>query len=433
MRRQPRPEPPLDPRWLDSLVQHCSELRGGGARFEDLFLEQRLELRAAVRAGEFEVETGRLEGVAARWRSPARVILRARTGISAATIGQLLTDRSHGPTTPSGRPLPAPELDPPRGWLDWAREVAGRLEPLQGIVRYVSRRAAIVRRDGWRAVSTPALARIELGGESPSALLTVWGHPQTGAWLQMLLERRLHKTWVPESGTRLPVLFSAGTAGALIHEIVGHMAESDLVTNGSSPLAGLVGATIGPGTLEIVDDPTRFDLAGAFDVDDEGIPAAPVAVVAAGCFERFLCDREGARALHGEPGRGRRASWSRPPVARLSNLVVSAGTTAPEALEGDLDHGLVVTRIAGATVDPSSWRLVLRVERGWEVRNGRRRRPLAPCELTGSVMQVLATIDPRIGNDPTPDWRLGWCIKDGLPLATGSETPSLLIQRLEVL
>jgi PmbA protein len=182
-----------------------------------------------------------------------------------------------------------------------------------------------------------------------------------------------------------------------------------------------------------VDDPTRFDLPGAFNIDDEAMPAVPIAVVKQGRFERFLCDREGGRLLGCDPGRGRRATWSRPPVARLSNLVIGAGEVAPEDFEADLDHGLVVTQLGGATVDPVSSQTVLRIERGWEIRHGRRRRSLASCELTGSVVEILANIDPRIGSDPTPDWRLGWCVKDGVPLPTGSEAPSLLVTRLEVL
>jgi predicted Zn-dependent protease len=120
-------------------------------------------------------------------------------------------------------------------------------------------------------------------------------------------------------------------------------------------------------------------------------------------------------------------------VSRQSNLVITPGKFLPEELEGDLDHGLVVTRVGGATVDPVSSRMVLRVERGWEIRHGRRRRPLAPCELTGGALEILGRIDPRVGADPIVDWRLGWCVKDGLPLATGTEAPSLLVDRLEVL
>jgi predicted Zn-dependent protease len=76
---------------------------------------------------------------------------------------------------------------------------------------------------------------------------------------------------------------------------------------------------------------------------------------------------------------------------------------------------------------------VLRVERGWEIRRGKRRRPLLPFELTGDVLDILAHIDSRVGNDPTTDWRLGWCVKDGVPLATGSEAPTLIVHHLEVL
>lgn len=429
----PRPEPPLDPRWLDLLAERCADLRGGGARFEDLYLEQRLEMRAVSTAGELQVETCRLEGGAARWRSPSRVALHARTGISTSAIGDLLARQADRVALPPARPLPSAELDPPRRWLEWAREVASRLAPAPSVVRYIARRAAVVRSDGWTPVSSPALVRVERGGDHPTALLAVWGHPQLRHWLASLLEPSPGKVWGPSPGTQLPVLFSGGTAGTLLHELIGHLAESDLVASAASPLAGLMGATITAPTLDIADDPTRSDLAGAFDHDDEGVVARPVALVVAGRLQGFLCDREGGRRLGLEPGRGRRPGWSKPPVTRQSNLVIAPGKYLPEELEGGLEHALVVTRIGGATVDPVSSRTVLRVEQGWEVRHGRRRRPLAPCELTGGALEILGRIDPRIGSDPTADWRLGWCVKDGVPLATGSEAPTLLVQSLEVL
>jgi hypothetical protein len=433
MRQVPRPETPLDPRWLQLLSERCAELRGGGARFEDLYLEQRLEVRVVATGNDLQVESCRLEGAAARWRSPSRVILHARTGLSTSAVAELLGRQADRVSLPRSRPLPTAEMDPPRPWLDWAREVACRLHPAPSVIRYLSRRAAVVHSDGWVPVSSPALVRIERSGEEPTALLAVWGHPQLGHRLSELLEPAPNKTWEPDPGSQLPVLFTSGTAGTLMHELVGHMVESDLVTAGASPLAGLKGATITAPALDIFDDPTRADLAGAFDHDDEGVDARRVPLIESGRLRAFLCDREGGRRLGSEPGRGRRAGWNRPPVSRQSNLVVAPGKYLPEELEGDLDHALVVTRIGGATVDPVSSRTVLRVERGWEVRHGRRRRPLAPCELTGGTLEILARIDSRIGSDPTADWRLGWCVKDGLPLATGTEAPTLLVERLEVL
>ena len=433
MRRAPHSQPPLDPKWLDQLTQRCNDLRGGGARFEDLYIEQRLELKAAVTGDQIELEECRLEGAAARWRSASRMVLHARTGLSASAIGELLAQHADRVAMPPVRPTTMAEMTPPRVWLDWARQVGSRLAPNPSVVRFLNRRSAVVRRDGWVAISSPAHVRIERSGEAPSALLAVWGHPSVGDWIHELAEEAPKKTWQPNPGTVLPVLFSAGTAGVLVHELVGHMAESDLISTNASPLKDLVGAIVSTGTLNITDDPTRTDLAGAFDYDDEGVRAKPIQLIRAGKFERFLCDREGGRHLATDAGRGRRATWSRPPVARLSNLVIAAGETKAEDMEADLDQGIVVTRIGGATVDPISSRLVLRIERGWEIRHGRRRRPLAPCELTGSVMEVLTNVDPRIGSDPTPDWRLGWCLKDGYPLATGSEAPSLLVRRLEIL
>ncbi len=433
MRQTPRFETPIDPKWLQLLAERCTDLRGGGARFEDLYLEQRLETRVVASAGELQVESCRLEGAAARWRSPSRLVLHARTGISTPAIAELLARQADRVTLPPSRPAPGAEMDPPRKWMEWACEITSRLAPAPSVVRFLSRRAAVVRDSGWVGVASAPLVRVERSDDQPIALLAVWGHPQLGHWLSEVLEPRPSKCWEPEPGTRLPVLLTAGTAGTLLHELIGHLAESDLVAIGSSPLARLMGATITATTLEIIDDPTRADLPGYFNHDDEGVEARPVPLVESGRLQRFLCDREGARQLGGEPGRGRRADWNRPPVTRQSNLIVAPGKFLPEELECDLEHGLVVTRIGGATVDPLSARTVLRVERGWELRHGRRRRPLAPCELTGGALEILAGIDPRIGSDPTADWRLGWCVKDGAPLATGSESPSLIVEGLEVL
>ena len=65
MRHVAHSEPPLDSKWLHLLAERCSDLRGGGARFEDLYLEQRLEVRAVSEGSHVRVESCRLEG--GRW------------------------------------------------------------------------------------------------------------------------------------------------------------------------------------------------------------------------------------------------------------------------------------------------------------------------------------------------------------------------------
>ena len=427
---RPSPSPPFDPRWLDELAEGCRKLRGAHPRFEDLFLERRLEIRVAAGS---EVASCRIEGSAARWRFPTRWAIHAVAGVSSAAVAELVSRYADRLEVPPSPPPPTINLDPPCGWADWAREMIERMADHNAIVRFLARSAVVVRRDGWQQVTSPPLVRLESYAMGRTALLAVWGQPRLGGWIRALVEPRPTRTWSPSPGLQTPVVFTNGTAGALLHELVGHLVEGDLIANGRSPLNGLGGASLTEADIDLIDDPGRTDLPGAFDCDDEGVPAEPVTLLRGGRLCGLLCDRETAEACDVQPGRGRRADWRHPPVPRLSNLVVPAGTVPPQAIEADLKHGLVITRLSGATVDPVSSRTVLRVERGYEIRNGRRRRPLAPFELTGGVTEILAGIDPAVGNDPTPDWRLGWCVKDGLPLPTGSETPTLMVRRLEVL
>ena len=419
----------FDARWLEQLAGVLGSRRAGKARILDLYLERRLErrlLRTPDRIEEIEV---RDEGYALRLRTGLGTVLEAANGLdrTALAVGfSGLVPARLLPARPAGGVPPAV----PAGWTRWAEAAAARLGPGRVEVRLVARTAAVVRPGQWTLVATPPLVRIAAGG---ATLLAVWDHPQLDGWLATLGESPARTGWLPEPGTRRPVVFAGGSGGVLLHELVGHMAESDLVAAGLSPLADRAGERIAPAALTVVDDPLRFDLPGAFDRDDEGTPASPRTLIASGILSGWLCDGEGARALGCEPGRGRRAGWPHPPVARMSNLVTAAGGHDPAEIEAGVGHGLVVTRAGAAMVDPGEDRVVMRIEAGWELLHGRRRRPLAPCHLVGRATGALAGILPEIGNDPTPDWRTGWCHKDGHTLPTGAVTPTLVVEGLEVL
>jgi len=433
MTRQRPSEPPFDPSWLDTLADVCRSLTAATPRLVDLYLERRLELRVAAVGADLQAEESRTDGAAVRWKFPARTVLHAQTGTSPAALDDLLSRHSRRTVIPRVRPFHPVEIEPPRGWRDWAGQALRQARTGHGLVRFIARRAVVIRPGEWTVAQSPPLVRVEVDGHAPAALLSVWGHPRLSSWLGELFADPPNRRWRPDSGLQVPVLFTSGTAGVLLHEVVGHLVESDLVCTGDSPLSTQLGANITTSAIGIVDDPTRRDLPGAFSCDDEGVPARPQELVAGGRLVGWLCDRAGADVLGVPGGRGRRASWDRPPVARLSNLTVPGGSVEPGVMERELRQGLVVSRVGGATMDPISGRVVLRVERGWEVRHGRRRRPTDSFELTGNVLDVLANIEPGIGSDPTPDWRLGWCVKDGVPLPTGSEVPSMLLHKLEVL
>ncbi len=426
-------EPPFDPNWLDAVADYCRTFTAGMPRLVDLYLERRLEIRVTTLRSHLHAEDVRTEGSAVRWLYPSRTVLQARTGTTPAALEDLLSTSTRRVAVPRCRPIPPVEIDPPRQWRNWACSTLQRNRNGHSRVRFIARQAVIVQPGSWTPAHSPPLVRVEVDGYNPTALLAVWDHPLLATWLDDLFSDPPSRRWRPESGLQVPVLLAAGTAGVLIHETVGHLVEADLVISGESPLSAQAGATVSTSFLSVIDDPTRTDLPGAFSSDDEGVQATPRKLISEGRLVGWLCDQVGAQTLDCPAGRGRRASWNRPPVARLSNLTVAAGVSDPGSMERALDNALVVTRLGGATVDPASGRLLLRVERGWEIRHGRRRRPTEPYELTGNALDVLAHIEPEIGTDVVPDWRLGWCVKDGVPMPTGSAAPSIVVQRLEVL
>ncbi len=425
-------EPAFDHRWLEALAQWCKKGQEANAGLVDLYLERRLELRLHIRRNAQWIEECRTEGTAVRTRTDLRHEIVAATGTSPKTIAHLLSGPLDTRELHLQRPLPPPDLDAPRGWRDTAEALVEATSLSDATVFLFERRAAIIRPGQWQEIHTPLLIRLQTPIPSSSSLLATWNHAGLTEWAPLVSASPQHKGWQPDSGEQLPVVFTAGTSGVLMHELVGHLLEGDVISNGGSPLDAGEASIVGPPTLFVTDDPTRFDLPGAFSSDDEGVTAEAIPLLEGGIVCGALCDRFTANKLGRTPGRGRRAAWNRAPVPRMSNLVAAPGRTNPEALENDQKRGLVVTRLSGASVDPRSGRVILRVEQGWELRHGRRRRALAPFDLGGDVLGILRLIDPNLGNDPTPDWRLGWCLKAGLTLPTGSEAPTMLVRSLEV-
>lgn len=425
-------EPAFDHRWLEALAQWCSRGQEADSGLVDLYLERRLELRFHVRRNARWIEECRTEGAAVRTRTENRHEIVAANGTSPKTIAQLLSGRLDTRDLHLSRPLPPPDLDAPRNWRDTVESWVDASALGDATVLILERRAAVIRPGQWREIHTPLLIRLETPTTGSSSLLATWKNKNLSQWAALINECPQRRVWRPGSGEQLPVIFTSGTAGVLMHELVGHLLEGDVLGNGGSPLEEAEEPIVGPPTLSVIDDPTRFDLPGAFTSDDEGVAAEPIPLLSGGVVCGALCDRFTASQLGRAPGRGRRAAWNQVPVPRMSNVVVPPGRTNPQSLENDMKNGLIVTRLSGASVDPLSGQVILRVDQGWEVRHGRRRRALAPFDLGGNVLGVLRSIEPDLGDDPTPDWRLGWCLKAGLPLPTGSEAPTILIHSMEV-
>ena len=157
----------------------------------------------------------------------------------------------------------------------------------------------------------------------------------------------LRKAPLVEEEYHGPVLLSSDAGADTLRELVAGTVTAtrpklgtEARTNG--PFASSYHARVLPEFLDVVDDPglksyAGRSLLGAYDVDDEGVPARAVKLVKAGRLENYLIGREPVRDFPQSNGHGR-AGITGAPRPAIGVLQV----TAKEGLsDGELDRKLV--------------------------------------------------------------------------------------------
>jgi TldD protein len=143
----------------------------------------------------------------------------------------------------------------------------------------------------------------------------------------------LRKAPLVEEEYHGPVLLSADAASDAIHDLVASAVTATRPELGTEArtrgaFASSFHARVLPDFLDVVDDPslTKFNgktLVGAYSIDDEGVPAQTVKLVADGKLENYLIGREPVRDFPKSNGHGR-APLTGPPRPAISVLDVSA-------------------------------------------------------------------------------------------------------------
>jgi predicted Zn-dependent protease len=246
-----------------------------------------------------------------------------------------------------------------------------------------------------------------------------------------------------------PAILEPEAAGVLFHEAVGHRLEGERLEDDKDgqTYKGQVGQRVLPPFLTIVDDPTLeraagVALNGSYAFDEEGVPARRTVLVRDGRLESYLLSRKPVKPFERSNGHGR-SQGSRPPVARMANLVVESTrpVTAPElkkqlmaeARRQGKPFGLVIRDITGGNTNTSSWgyqafkgtpRLVYRVD----AKTGREEL-VRGVELVGtplaSVNKVLATTkEPRAFN--------GYCGAESGYVPVATVAPAVLVGEIEL-
>ncbi|NLH95574.1 MAG: TldD/PmbA family protein [Synergistaceae bacterium] len=229
---------------------------------------------------------------------------------------------------------------------------------------------------------------------------------------------------------RMPVVLSGQAGGTMIHEACGHGLEADIVQKDYSVYRDRLGEQVASPLVTLVDDATIPRAYGSYEADDEGTPSQRTILIDRGVLKAYLTDVQSAQK-GGLPltGNGRRGSYRNLPLPRMSNTFLLPGEDPFESLLDKAGKGLLVTKMGGGQVNPTSGDFVFQVTEAFLIENGRVGKPVRGATLIGNGPETLKQIE-AIGGDL--HFEPGLCGKDGQSVPVTDGQPSLLIRDLLV-
>src|SRR3989338_2376944 len=246
------------------------------------------------------------------------------------------------------------------------------------------------------------------------------------AALQALLMLKARKA----PGGAMPVVISSEAGGTMIHEAVGHGLEADLACEGLSVYHNKLGQEIASPLVSVLDDATIPNKRGSFVFDDEGVAAQKTVLIEKGVLKNYMFDRRySLREKTSSTGNGRRESFRKPPIVRMTNTMIAPGKTPPEDIIRSTEKGLFVKKMGGGQVNSVNGDFVFEVQEGYLIDKGKMGDPVRGDVLTGNGLHVLKIID-KVGKDL--GFAIGTCGKDGQGVPVGDAQPTIRIPELTV-
>src|SRR5947207_2928774 len=188
----------------------------------------------------------------------------------------------------------------------------------------------------------------------------------------------------------MTVVLGPGWPGILLHEAVGHGLEGDFNRKGTSAFAGRMGQKVASELVTVIDDGTIPNRRGSLNVDDEGTPTGRTVLIERGVLRGYLQDRLNARLMGAAPtGNGRRESYAHPPLPRMTNTFMLAGTDDPNDILRSVQHGLYAVNFGGGQVDITSGKFVFSASEAYLIEDGQVTKPVKGATLIGNGPDAL--------------------------------------------
>lgn len=420
-------DPNIKDRMVDALARH-------GADFADIRTEQIESTRIAYRGGRLESVTMQRDvgGIVrvlshGRWGVasfndlsdlPARVREARECADASADPG----DVRLAPTEAYREDLPAPMLN------DW-REVplAAKQELVQGYsdllmsqpqiqdaraslderfskCYYASSEGALIYDERPHAtLGLGATARdgseVQNASRSVSTRydhLTLHGRQEEA--LEAARRARTLLTAAPVKGGRYTVILSPDMGGLFVHEAFGHLSEADFQADNPQAQEMMpMGRRFGRPILNIIDDGSLPGLRGYLKYDDEGVPTRETYLVREGVLVGRLHQRESAGMMgEGLTGNARATFYRYPPIVRMTNTMIAAGTTTFEEMLADIKLGVYAVNSGGGQTMLENFAFAC--PGAYMIRDGQIAEMVRDVNFGGNLFTTLDNID-AVGND----------------------------------
>ena len=230
----------------------------------------------------------------------------------------------------------------------------------------------------------------------------------------------------------MEVVLAAGESGILLHEAVGHGLEADFNRKQTSNYSGQMGKLVASALCTVVDDATIAGARGSINVDDEGTPGGRSVLIENGILVGYMQDRISARHFGVKPtGNGRRESFRHPPLPRMTNTMLLAGSDDPQDIIASVSRGVYAKRFSGGQVNISNGDFVFALTESYLIENGKLTAPLRGVNLIGNGPEVLRNVT-MVGHDFLLSDGTWTCGKDGQSVPVGIGTPTVKIAQITV-
>lgn len=199
-------------------------------------------------------------------------------------------------------------------------------------------------------------------------------------------------------GGRVPVLYDERVSASLVGAILAAI-NGQAITRGSSWLSDKMGAKILPSGLDLWEDPAIPRRRASRPFDAEGLAARRTELVSDGVLASWVLDLATARQLGlASTGHARRGTGGAPRPG-TGNVRMTEGVRTRAALLAEMGTGLLVTRLIGSSVNPTTG-AYSRGASGFWVEGGEIAYPVNEITIAGSLPDMIARMTPADDADP---------------------------------